>query len=84
MQIEDIKQLVEAKLNDCTAYVETDSYHFTVTVVGDIFAGLMPVKKQQLVYSALTDKIADGSIHAVNIKTFTRAEWQTASARLSK
>ena len=37
---------------------------------------LRPVKKQQLVYGALSDQIADGSIHAVNIRTLTPAEWQ--------
>jgi acid stress-induced BolA-like protein IbaG/YrbA len=34
------------------------------------------VKKQQLIYAALTDHIADGSIHAVNIRTFTPDQWQ--------
>jgi acid stress-induced BolA-like protein IbaG/YrbA len=29
-----------------------------------------------LVYAALTSHIADGSVHAVNIRTFTPQEWQ--------
>jgi acid stress-induced BolA-like protein IbaG/YrbA len=45
-----------------------------------VFEGLRPVKKQQLVYAALSDRIADGSIHAVNIRTFTPAEWQARAS----
>jgi len=50
-----------------------------VTVIGDLFIGLSPVKKQQLVYSCLTDQIADGSIHALGIKTYTADQWQSVS-----
>jgi acid stress-induced BolA-like protein IbaG/YrbA len=31
------------------------------------------------VYGALSDCIADGSVHAVNIRTYTPAEWQALS-----
>jgi acid stress-induced BolA-like protein IbaG/YrbA len=34
------------------------------------------VKKQQFVYAPLNDKIADGSMHAVSIKTFTEEQWR--------
>lgn len=34
------------------------------------------MKKQQLVYGALGECMADGSVHAVNIRTYTPAEWQ--------
>jgi acid stress-induced BolA-like protein IbaG/YrbA len=37
------------------------------------------VAKQQLVYGALSEQIADGSIHAVNIKTFTTDQWRVQS-----
>jgi acid stress-induced BolA-like protein IbaG/YrbA len=47
--------------------------------VGEVFNGLRPVKKQQLVYAALSEEIAAGDIHAVNIRTLTPAEWQAQS-----
>jgi acid stress-induced BolA-like protein IbaG/YrbA len=76
MQVEEIKHLLESHLSDCDVDVSGDGSHFDVTVIGDVFEGLNAVKKQQLVYGGLGEQIADGSIHAVNIKTFTRSEWK--------
>lgn len=77
MQPEQVKALLESHLPDCDITVSSaDGSHFDVTVVGDVFAGLSPVKKQQLVYAGLNEHIASGSMHAVNMKTYTRAEWQ--------
>lgn len=76
MQIEQVKELLEVHLPDCDIKVDGDGRHFDVVVVGDVFEGLSPVKKQQLVYAGLNQHIADGSLHAVNMKTYTRAEWQ--------
>lgn len=76
MQPEQVKQLLEAHLAGCDIDVSGDGRHFDITVVGDVFKGLNAVKKQQLVYAALNPQIADGSIHAVNMKTFTPDEWQ--------
>lgn len=77
MQPEQVKALLESHLPDCDITVlSADGSHFDVTVVGDVFAGLSPVKKQQLVYAGLNEHIASGSMHAVNMKTYTRAEWQ--------
>ncbi|MEH6576377.1 MAG: BolA family protein [Amphritea sp.] len=75
MQIEEVKQVLESKLEGCDVYPDGEGCSFQVTVVGDIFEGLRPVKKQQMVYQCLADKIADGSIHALTIKTYTRAQW---------
>jgi len=75
MQPEEVKQLLLDKLTDCDVEVSGDGRHFAIVVVGDIFTGLSPVKKQQLVYGALSDRFADGSIHAVDrLVTLTRAE----------
>lgn len=53
-----------------------DGRHFEITVVSSQFEGQRPVKKQQMVYAALNEKIADGTLHAVMMKTLTPAEWQ--------
>jgi acid stress-induced BolA-like protein IbaG/YrbA len=71
-----VKTLLESHLEDCEVQVQGEGNHYDITAVGALFDGLRPVKKQQLVYAALSDHIADGSIHAVNIRTFTPAEWQ--------
>jgi len=76
MHPDDLKTLLEAGLEDCEISVTSDGGHYNILVIGDLFAGLRPVKKQQLVYAVLNPVIADGSVHAVNIRTFTPAEWQ--------
>ena len=79
MELAEIKQLLESHLTDCDVEVSGDGRHIEVTVIGDVFEGLRPVKKQQLVLAALSAQFADGSIHAVdNMKLYTRAEWQQA------
>lgn len=76
MDAETVKALLEAHLEECESIVEGEGSNYDIAVIGDIFEGLRPVQKQQLVYAALNEQIADGSIHAVNIRTFTPQEWQ--------
>lgn len=78
MHPDDVRQLLEARLTGAQVTVQGDGRHFDLVVVSDVFQGLSPVKKQQLVYGALQAEIADGRIHAVNMKTLTPTEWQAA------
>jgi acid stress-induced BolA-like protein IbaG/YrbA len=71
-----LKQLLCDHLQDCEFHVQGEGNHYDIVAIGELFEGLRPVRKQQLVYGALTDCIANGSVHAVNIRTFTPAEWQ--------
>ncbi|MFQ3322732.1 MAG: acid stress-induced BolA-like protein IbaG/YrbA [Pseudomonadales bacterium] len=75
MQAQDIKALLEAKLENCEVNVQGDGSHFDITVIGVMFDGLRAVKKQQLVYAVLSEEIASGAIHAVNMKLYTPQEW---------
>jgi acid stress-induced BolA-like protein IbaG/YrbA len=77
MQAEDIKTLIEAQIPSSQVQVGVNGNHIDLVVVSPAFAGLSPVKKQQLVLGTLAAQFADGSIHAVDfIKTFTPQEWQ--------
>jgi acid stress-induced BolA-like protein IbaG/YrbA len=77
MRPDDIKDLIEAHLQDTTAAVTgDDGVHFEAVVVSPAFAKKNRIQKQQLVYAALGDRIANGSIHAISIKTFTPEEWR--------
>lgn len=69
-----LEALLQAGLPECRVTVETDGYHFTITAVGALFAGLRPVQRQQRVYAVIQHLIADGRLHAVNIRTLTPAE----------
>jgi acid stress-induced BolA-like protein IbaG/YrbA len=80
MQFEEIHALLSTRFPDAHIEVSGDGYHYDVLVVSDLFAGLMPVKKQQLVYAALNDRIVDGSLHAVNMKLYTPEQWAQKNA----
>jgi len=79
MEPDQVKQLIAAGLPDCEITVTGDGSHFDATVIGDVFAGLSLVKKQQLVYATVNDKITSGELHAFTIKTYTPEEWEKAS-----
>lgn len=76
MQPDEIKRLLESQIADSDVEVIIDGSHVNLVVVSPAFEGLNAVKKQQLVYGVLADPIASGVIHAVNMKTYTPAEWQ--------
>ncbi|KAA1192778.1 BolA/IbaG family iron-sulfur metabolism protein [Pseudohalioglobus sediminis] len=71
-----VKALLQNHMPECEFRVQGEGANYDITAIGDVFEGLRPVKKQQLVYAALSDEIAEGSIHAVNIRTFTPEQWQ--------
>ena len=70
-----VTALLEAHLQDCEVRVEGEGNRYDITAIGEVFAGKRPVQRQQLVYAALAEQIANGSIHAVNIRTFTPEQW---------
>ena len=76
MDAANVKAMLQSHLADCEFHVQGEGSNYDVTAIGSMFEGLRPVRKQQLVYGALSENIADGSIHAVNIRTYTPAEWQ--------
>jgi acid stress-induced BolA-like protein IbaG/YrbA len=78
MTAEEVKALLEAGIEGAVAMVEGGGDRFVLRVVASAFEGLSPVKKQQLVYGCVNDRIADGSIHAIEMQTFTPAEWDKA------
>jgi stress-induced morphogen len=43
--------------------------HFHVTVVAPAFSGLSLVEQHKLVYAALAEPLADGTIHELRIST---------------
>ncbi len=81
MTIDDIQRLLEAGLDGCEVQVdEPVPGKFAVTVIGDVFAGLNRVKREQKAGAPLRDAILDGRIHAVSYRTFTPDEWAERGA----
>ncbi|RUR42556.1 BolA family protein [Vreelandella populi] len=78
MQPNEVKALLESRIDGCEFHIQGEGCNFQVIAVGEAFEGLSPVKRQQLVYSALSDEIASGALHAISIKTFTPVQWSSA------
>ena len=75
----DIEGWIKSKL-DCehiTVY-GPDEVHFEALVVSSEFEGLNLVKRHQLVYKTLGDKM-QAEIHALAMKTLTPKEWEKAN-----
>jgi acid stress-induced BolA-like protein IbaG/YrbA len=66
---QDIIDTVVAAIPDAKVQAHMEGNHAHITVTSAAFAGLSPVKKQQMVYAALSHAIASGAIHAVHLKT---------------
>lgn len=79
MENNEIEALLKAELDLAEVHVTSDGSHFQIIAVSDQFDGMSRVKKQQRIYAPLKDKIADGSMHAISIKTFSEKEWQRES-----
>ncbi len=56
--------------------VKSEGTHFQIIAIDDKFEDMSRVKRQQFIYTPLADLIANGTIHAVTIKTFTSKQWQ--------
>ncbi|HKM36131.1 MAG TPA: BolA family protein [Thiopseudomonas sp.] len=79
MQGDAVKQLLEEKLENTQVEVEGEGCNFQLNMISDDLAALSPVKRQQQVYGVLNPWIADGSIHAVTMKFYTRTAWAERS-----
>lgn len=75
MQPDEIQMAVRAAIADSEVQVDIEGSHVKLVVVSPAFDGVSAVKKQQMVYSALQQAIADGVIHAVHMNTYTPSEW---------
>lgn len=66
---------------DCeVAEVRGDGHHFEALIVSSRFAGLNRVRRHQLVYAALGDRMKE-EIHALSMRTLTPDEWRAGQAR---
>lgn len=80
MEISEVEALVEKLITEVLTLdelqVKFDGSQCSIVAVSDMFDELSRVKRQQAVLAPLADIIKDGSIHAVSVKTFNKAQWQ--------
>ena len=56
--------------------------HFKLVLVSDAFAGMMPVRRHQMLYKILAEELA-GPVHALALHTFTIDEWESEGGEKS-
>lgn len=77
MENVEIEQKVLAALPLDEVYVMSeDGSHFQLIAVGEFFAPLSRVARQQAIYKVLAEEIASNQIHALSIKTYTPEIWK--------
>ena len=67
----ELTQLLSEAFPGAQVSVVLEKGHVDITVISAEFAGLRPVARQQRVYAPLSELIADGTLHAVNITAKT-------------
>lgn len=77
MHPQELKQLLESRIPNCEFIVNSDDgHHFQTIAIGEVFATLpSPVKRQRLVLGALSEEFASQKLHAMELKTYTPAQW---------
>ncbi len=71
---ESIQQNIAQGMATTHLTVVGDGRHFEAVVVSDAFIGQSRIKRHQLVFQTLGDRMRD-EIHALSIKTYTPQEW---------
>ena len=69
-----IEQSIRSGLPCTHVEVSGDGTHFDAVIVSAQFAGASRVRRHQLVYAALGDRMKE-EIHALSMRTLTPEEW---------
>ena len=75
-----IKASIEAGLDCERVAVRGDGHHFEALIVSGAFEALSKVRRHQLVYSALGERMRE-EIHALSMTTLTPGEWAARSGK---
>ncbi len=78
MQAEDIKRLIEQGLPHAEVIFSGEGCSSQVVVICPDFEGKSLLQQQRMVYATLGERFADGSLHALSVKTYTPAQWEAA------
>jgi len=78
--VNEVEDLVSKLINDALeldeVHVKFDGSQCHIKAVSDMFDDLSRVKRQQAVLKPLAEIIKDGTVHAITVKTFNKAQWQ--------
>ena len=80
---EQLSTLIKGELPDAQVQVEDltgGGDHYQATVISSAFAGKSLVQQHQMVYKAVNSVMANESLHALALKTFTPEKWSAQGA----
>lgn len=80
MNADDLIAFLQPHFPDALIQAANQGNKFDVRVVDASFTGKRAVQRQQQVYGLVSDIIARGDIHALNIQALTPKEWETKQA----
>lgn len=75
VQATDIEQYIQQGLPCDAIKVTGDGHHWEAVIVSQEFTGKNRVKRQQMVYATVRERMESNEIHALSLKTFTPEEW---------
>lgn len=75
MTAEELQTLIQASLPCDHITLEGDGRHWYATIVSPEFEGKRAIQRHQRVYATLGAKMHTDEVHALSMKTYTRAEW---------
>lgn len=83
MSSDQLEALLQKQAEIAFAKVDGDGKHYSVTVVSEVFVDKPKVKRQLWVYALLNPYIISGELHAIQLNTWTPAEWHKLCAEKS-
>ncbi|ACK73614.1 BolA family protein [Gloeothece citriformis PCC 7424] len=81
VSLKQVETMIQTKLPDAHVVIRDltgGGDHLEAIVVSSEFAGKTKVIQHQMVYDAVASAMADESIHALALKTYTPEAWQKA------
>lgn len=75
MEIQQIKSILEKKLELNHISINGDGKHFNITVVSKLFENMNKIKRHQFIYKILFKYITNNIIHSISINAFSSSEW---------
>ena len=76
MTSQDLEDLISNGMQCTSISIEGDGRHWFATIVSAEFEGMRAIKRHQLVYKTLGQKMHTDEVHALSMKTFTPQEWE--------
>ena len=77
MDPDEIRTLIETGLDCVHVEVTGDGRHFNAVVVSEAFAGKPMLRQHRLVYRTLGERFDNDVLHALALRTYTPAQWES-------